>query len=223
VVEHKHSPSHALFRVLLAFASCRTATPGHHLLQMELPTPETQHLDYFSASSASNTLAPPSPETEIAQLATMTDSQATQRHKRGSSSAAPLSQYAALGQLSYAPATQTTVVTTTTTTTTSFPPLILRAPRHLYDRDPKQYPLAASPTPASIRDFTFDVNGKPACFREADDVEDSLQQVCFSTQPLSTTKRVTDHMAHVVCPARFTQSPGRNLLLERSYAHSPTH
>jgi hypothetical protein len=180
---------------------------------MDLLTPEAQRLDYFSSSSsASNTLAPPSPEAEPALLAVMADAQAAPRHRRGSISAAPLSQYAALGQLSYAPATQTTVVTTTTTTTTSFPPLILRAPKHLYDRDPKQYPLAASPTPAAIRDFTFDVNGKPACFREADDLEGSLQQVCSAqTAADNVNKRYhgslcpnhtfdTDHLRHHPLP-----------------------
>src|ERR1700743_912835 len=39
--------------------------------------------------------------------------------------------YTTLGQLSYAPATQTTIVTTTTTTTTTFPPLVMRPPRNL--------------------------------------------------------------------------------------------
>jgi len=135
-----------------------------------------QHLDYYSASSASDTLAPPSPEHEPLQLNDSSSTLSMAEHKRGSSSS---SAYAALGQLSYAPATQTTVVTTTTTTTTSFPPLILRAPKHLYDRDPKQYPLAASPTPAAFKDFSFDVDGKPACFHEADDLEGSLLQVCF--------------------------------------------
>ncbi|KAL0256545.1 SCF ubiquitin ligase complex subunit cdc4 [Diplodia seriata] len=83
---------------------------------------------------------------------------------------------AALGQLSYAPTTQTTVVTTTTTTTTSFPPLILNAPRHLRERDPKQYPLAASPTPHAIRDFSFSIGGRQARFHEADDAQSTLDE-----------------------------------------------
>ncbi|KAF9635527.1 hypothetical protein BFW01_g6422 [Lasiodiplodia theobromae] len=87
-----------------------------------------------------------------------------------------LDPFAALGQLSYAPTTQTTVVTTTTTTTTSFPPLILNAPRHLRERDPKQYPLAASPTPQAIRDFSFSIGGREARFREADDAQSTLDE-----------------------------------------------
>ncbi|EKG13122.1 hypothetical protein MPH_09697 [Macrophomina phaseolina MS6] len=87
-----------------------------------------------------------------------------------------LDPYAALGQLSYAPTTQTTVVTTTTTTTTSFPPLILNPPRHLRERDPKQYPLAASPTPQAIKQFSFSIAGKQARFQEADDAQNALDE-----------------------------------------------
>lgn len=82
-----------------------------------------------------------------------------------------------LGQFSYGPATQTTVVTTTTTTTTKFPPLMLRAPRHLEDLDPKMYPLAASPTPPSIRKLHFSIEGKPATFEEAHDTAAFAQEV----------------------------------------------
>lgn len=84
-----------------------------------------------------------------------------------------------LGQFSFAPATQTTVVTTTTTTTTSFPPLIMKAPHHLHELDPKLYPLAASPTPKTIKKFHFDVAGRPTFFSEAEDTLDTLQEVCY--------------------------------------------
>jgi len=83
----------------------------------------------------------------------------------------------ALGQFSYAPATQTTVVTTTTTTTTNFPPLKLKAPQRLHSLDPKQYPLAASPTPYAIRKLRFDLEGTPTIFEEADDTLDTVQKV----------------------------------------------
>ena len=82
-----------------------------------------------------------------------------------------------LGQFSYGPATQTTVVTTTTTTTTKFPPLMLRAPKHLRDLDPKIYPLAASPTPKSIKKLSFEVDGKPTTFEEADDTLETFEKV----------------------------------------------
>jgi hypothetical protein len=85
----------------------------------------------------------------------------------------------ALGQLSYAPATQTTVVTTTTTTTTKFPPLMVKAPRHLHDLDPKQYPLASTPTPHSIKKLCFDVEGRPTMFQEADDTLETLEKVRY--------------------------------------------
>ena len=83
-----------------------------------------------------------------------------------------------LGQFSYAPATQTTVVTTTTTTTTNFPPIMMKAPKHLYDLDPKLYPLASSPTPTSIKKLCFDVDGTPTLFQEADDTLETLEKVC---------------------------------------------
>lgn len=82
-----------------------------------------------------------------------------------------------LSRLAYAPATQTTVVTTTTTTFTSFPPLVIKTPRDLRSRDPKQYPLAATPTPLALREFTFDVDGIPAWFQEAEDSETTSHQV----------------------------------------------
>ena len=86
-----------------------------------------------------------------------------------------------LGQFSYAPATQTTVVTTTTTTTTNFPPIMMKAPKHLYDLDPKLYPLASSPTPTSIKKLCFDVDGTPTLFQEADDTLETLEKVCEPT------------------------------------------
>lgn len=75
----------------------------------------------------------------------------------------------AFGQFSFAPATRTTVVTTTTTTTTSFPPLIIRPPRATKDLDARQYPLAASPTPASLRNLKFKIGDKSILFNEPED------------------------------------------------------
>lgn len=86
--------------------------------------------------------------------------------------------YSTLGHLSFAPATQQTVVTTTTTTTVSLPPLLFRPPQDLSARDPKQYPLAFSPTPDSLRRFTVEVGGKPVVYREAEDAQTSLTKVC---------------------------------------------
>jgi len=76
-----------------------------------------------------------------------------------------------------AAATQTTVVTTTTTTTTAFPPIMMKAPQHMKDLDPKMYPLASSPTPQSIKKLFFDVEGKPTMFQEADDTLEALEKV----------------------------------------------
>ena len=79
-------------------------------------------------------------------------------------------------QLSFGPATQQTVTTVTTTTTVSLPPLIIKPPKDLIDRDPKQYPLAFSPTPHSIKRFCFDVNGHPTVFHEPGDPDESIRK-----------------------------------------------
>jgi len=84
---------------------------------------------------------------------------------------------ALLGQFSFAPATQTTVVTTTTTTTTKFPPLLMRPPRRMHELDLKLYPLAASPTPPNLKNISFEIDGKPTIFREAEDTTLALEQV----------------------------------------------
>ena len=86
-------------------------------------------------------------------------------------------QDAVLGQLCFAPATQTTVVTTTTTTTTNFPPLVMKATKHLHKLDPKIYPLAASPTPSSIRKLRFKVGDRAAIFQEVDDARRALDEL----------------------------------------------
>lgn len=82
-----------------------------------------------------------------------------------------------LGRFSYAPATCTTVVTTTTTTTTSLPPLHLKAPRSTRDLDPKLYPLASSPTPASLRKIKFELGGQSLIFDEPEDTKGVLQEL----------------------------------------------
>jgi F-box and WD-40 domain protein CDC4 len=141
---------------------------------METAGVRAVYAEYSPASSHSATLAPSSPETENPPTLATTGTMA-EAHR---SSNVP--KFTALGHLRYAPATQTTVVTTTTTTTTSFPPLLFKAPRHLYNRDPKQYPLAGSPTPEGIKNFSFDVDGRPVCFSETDDLEGPLLEVSLN-------------------------------------------
>ncbi|ORY13071.1 WD40-repeat-containing domain protein [Clohesyomyces aquaticus] len=84
--------------------------------------------------------------------------------------------YGTFGQLSFAKATCTTVVTTTTTTTTSLPPMLMKAPRSLKERDSQEYPLAHTPAPESIRKFGFEIDGLQACFEEANNVEEKVQE-----------------------------------------------
>ena len=84
-----------------------------------------------------------------------------------------------LGQFSFGPTTQTTVITTTTTTTstTSFPPLIIKAPSHSRNPDPKLYPLAAAPTPHSLKSVCFNIGGRSAVFTEAENALDTYREV----------------------------------------------
>ena len=81
------------------------------------------------------------------------------------------------GQFSFAPATKTTVVTTTTTTTMSFPPLVMKAPLNLHELDSKLYPLAANPTPQSMKRLYMDMGGKPIIFQETDDAASAKHTV----------------------------------------------
>lgn len=83
----------------------------------------------------------------------------------------------AFGQFSFAPTTRTTVVTTTTTTTTSFPPLVFRPPSAVKDLDARQYPLAASPTPASLRNLKFKIGDQSMVFDEPDDTASAAKEV----------------------------------------------
>ncbi|KAH7383236.1 WD repeat-containing protein pop1 [Pyrenochaeta sp. MPI-SDFR-AT-0127] len=84
--------------------------------------------------------------------------------------------YATMGQFSFAPATKTTVVTTTYTTTTTFPPMCINAPGSLGERDPKEYPLAHTQAPESIRKFYFESGGELACFEEANAASNKVQE-----------------------------------------------
>jgi hypothetical protein len=83
-----------------------------------------------------------------------------------------------VAQLSMAPATTTTVITTTTTTTTQFPPMLLKQPLSLGERDPKEYPLAHTPAPESIRRVMFNVDGEQVLFEEADVGVEAIKEVC---------------------------------------------
>lgn len=89
-----------------------------------------------------------------------------------------------LAQLSFMPATQTTVVTTTTTTTLNCAPLLFREPKNLTTLDPKLYPLASSPTPALIRKFDFEFAGERAAFEEAKHPSKTYRRLARQKQDL---------------------------------------
>lgn len=84
--------------------------------------------------------------------------------------------HSTVAQLSFGPATQQTVTTVTTTTTVTLPPITMNPPKDLHERDPKQYPLAFTPTPHSIKRFCFDVNGRPTTFHESEDADETLRR-----------------------------------------------
>ena len=96
-----------------------------------------------------------------------------------------------VGQFSFAPATQTTVVTTTTTTTTNFPPLPIKPPRSLKELDPKLYPLAASRTPSSLRNFEFNLGGKSVVFDEPEDPTATVREVRLIRKKKKKKKKVS--------------------------------
>ncbi|KAL8765808.1 MAG: hypothetical protein Q9209_007212 [Squamulea sp. 1 TL-2023] len=126
----------------------------------------TKASDSSETSSASVSSQPPQ-NSRTAPAGSSTPAQYTlQKRKRTNTTVAPND---FLGQMSLAPATQTTVVTTTTTTTTEFPPLVIKAPRNVQDLDPIHYPLASLRTPASLRNVQFTIGDQTAMLKEADD------------------------------------------------------
>ncbi|KAG5297138.1 cell division control protein [Histoplasma ohiense] len=92
-----------------------------------------------------------------------------------------------VGQFSFAPTTQTTVITTTTTTTTNFPPLVMKSPGSSKLLDPKIYPLAATPTPDSIRDIHFELGDTSIVFNESEDSADTFEKSKAQSEALKVS------------------------------------
>ena len=108
---------------------------------------------------------PPHPPNEELLATTSTMSQNSIPHHQST-----------VAQLSFGPATQQTVTTVTTTTTISLPPLVLKPPQRLDERDPKQYPLAFSPTPNYLKRFCTDMHGRPVRFHEEEDPQETVRK-----------------------------------------------
>jgi F-box and WD-40 domain protein CDC4 len=53
----------------------------------------------------------------------------------------------------------------------------MRAPRRMQELDPKLYPLASTPTPSSLRNISFDLEGKQTIFREAEDATVAMEEI----------------------------------------------
>jgi F-box and WD-40 domain protein CDC4 len=81
-----------------------------------------------------------------------------------------------VGQFTFGSAVQTTVTTITKTTTTALPPIALLPPKDLHERDPRQYPLAFTPTPNPLKKFAFNYHGRPTSFYEAEDPKETLRK-----------------------------------------------
>jgi F-box and WD-40 domain protein CDC4 len=60
---------------------------------------------------------------------------------------------------------------------TSYPPILINAPRNLKERSSKEFPLAHTPAPESIREFSFSAGEMQARFEEARDVTEKAQEV----------------------------------------------
>ena len=85
-------------------------------------------------------------------------------------------QHSTVGRFSFGPAIEQTVTTVTTTTTVSMPPLVIKPPKDLDERDPKQYPLAHSPTPSYLRKFSADLHSRPIRFYEDEDPQETSRK-----------------------------------------------
>ncbi|KAG4301687.1 hypothetical protein PCANB_001866 [Pneumocystis canis] len=94
-----------------------------------------------------------------------------------------------VAEFSFGPITHTTVVTTTTTTTTNFPPIVFYPPKKKHDFDSKQYPLCDAPTPSCLKRFCFDIDGKPAYFRESDNPHETIHEVMINEVFMSASDR----------------------------------
>ncbi|KAI9811221.1 MAG: hypothetical protein M1827_005553 [Pycnora praestabilis] len=152
-----------------------------------------------------------SPSMSTAEAATLLSGQDEEDRVLPTEKIQDVAPQSTIGQFSFAPATQTTVVTTTTTTTTSFPPLVMKAPRHLNELDPKLYPLASSPTPQAIKRFCFDFAGRPTYFREAEDTSEKLRELREQQASLhasnGTLQSVTNHETRFDLKPRATNDP----------------
>ncbi|KAI9659704.1 MAG: SCF ubiquitin ligase complex subunit cdc4 [Alyxoria varia] len=128
----------------------------------------------------------------------------------------------AVGQLSFAPATQTTVVTTTTTTTTTFPPFEMNPPKNLRDRDPEDFPLASSPTPESIRRLEFEIDGKVARFEEASTPTNMLKEYERTQNSLRKHNGTLEHVARPSSHDDPSTLEGSHVAKENSRKRSAT-
>jgi F-box and WD-40 domain protein CDC4 len=84
-------------------------------------------------------------------------------------------QHSTVARMSYGPAIEQTITTVTTTKTVSLEPLVMNPPKDLNERDPKQYPLAFTPTPGYLKRFCVDVHGRPIHFHEEEDAQRAVR------------------------------------------------
>jgi F-box and WD-40 domain protein CDC4 len=60
----------------------------------------------------------------------------------------------------------------------------------MQDLDPKLYPLASTPTPSSLRNISFDLEGKQTIFREAEDATVAMEEIEHQNEILKSSGAV---------------------------------
>ncbi|ERF70975.1 hypothetical protein EPUS_09046 [Endocarpon pusillum Z07020] len=173
---------------------------------------DTDPLSHTSRRTASSSHSTTPKDAVSSSFASRFSPSAVLQHQRSkdrlTSTMAHFGADSTLGQFSFAPATQTTVVTTTTTTTTRFPPFVMRAPRRMQDLDPKLYPLAATPTPSSLRNISFDLQGKQTIFKEAEDTTVAMEEIEQENEILKSNGAVQTVQTFKSEPRDFSSSFG---------------
>lgn len=89
----------------------------------------------------------------------------------------PVSRRTSTLQIEMADCVETKTVTTTTTTKRSYPPLLVRQ-RSLDQLNPKEYPLAMTPTPTELLNISYEIEEDSADL--ADDINVSLESSTLS-------------------------------------------
>lgn len=78
----------------------------------------------------------------------------------------------------------------------------------MQDLDPKLYPLASTPTPASLRNISFDLEGKETIFREAEDTTMAMEEIEQENEILKSNGAVQTVQTFKNEPLEYSSSFG---------------